>query len=166
MLICGLNLQIHDDLDILYGDHPYLWEQSITIRNVDCYCKFPYAECWENSAESFISGCETDNFYPQDITVDIMSKWRKARIDDVQVIVSSSTLLHQRAASLSCLQLLCSAWLQVYIREKQDQSHPTHHSRITLSPYDLDSANDLPSTKYCINSACIRHRAFGCKKLF
>ena len=77
--------QFHDDLDGLYGSDPYLWEQNIEIASADCICMYPYAKCWENNSESFMEGCAEDVSDSQDLYVDSMSKWKKARIDEVQV---------------------------------------------------------------------------------
>ncbi len=92
MFIDALNPQFHDGLDELYASEPYLWENSITIRSADCYCKYPYSACWEYGAEMYIDGCETDNSYSMDLTVDAMSKWTKARIEGAQVFVSCPKL--------------------------------------------------------------------------
>ena len=80
-----LNLQFHDNFDYLYGSDPYIWEQEITIRSVDCYCMYPYAKCWDENREGLMEGCGTENSLGQELQLFSMSKWKKARIEDLQV---------------------------------------------------------------------------------
>ncbi len=84
-----LKPQFHDDLDALYGSDQSLWDQAIQISRTDCFCMYPYADCWKTNSESFVAnpGCEEEESYSyfDYLTVDSMSKWTKGRIEDIQV---------------------------------------------------------------------------------